>query len=202
MPAEFATAVMQGQTKPAEALELWLQQAGSKQSGLAERHTARELTRLADSIAQHGLINPISLRSPRPDEQVPDGIEYLIVTGERRYWAFVYLVNNNIKIHEGNSVIEPARIKELRQFDVSATGNPGQVNYAASKAGMVGLTKSLAYEVASRGITDNCTGEFTIGLSTNLEAAICSRVNMTVLTVIIVDVNDNIRTAMTAGTLA
>jgi 3-oxoacyl-[acyl-carrier protein] reductase len=38
---------------------------------------------------------------------------------------------------------------------VGATGNPGQANYAASKAGMVGLTKSLAYEVASRGITAN-----------------------------------------------
>ncbi len=38
---------------------------------------------------------------------------------------------------------------------VSATGNPGQANYAASKAGMVGMSKSLAYEVASRGITVN-----------------------------------------------
>lgn len=38
---------------------------------------------------------------------------------------------------------------------VGATGNPGQVNYAASKAGMIGMTKSLAYEVASRGITVN-----------------------------------------------
>lgn len=38
---------------------------------------------------------------------------------------------------------------------VGATGNPGQVNYAASKAGMIGLTKSIAYEVASRGITAN-----------------------------------------------
>ncbi len=38
---------------------------------------------------------------------------------------------------------------------VGATGNPGQANYAASKAGMVGMTKSLAYEVASRGITVN-----------------------------------------------
>ena len=38
---------------------------------------------------------------------------------------------------------------------VGATGNPGQVNYAASKAGMVGLTKSIAYEVASRGIPAN-----------------------------------------------
>jgi 3-oxoacyl-[acyl-carrier protein] reductase len=39
---------------------------------------------------------------------------------------------------------------------VGTTGNPGQVNYAASKAGMVGLSKSLAAEVASRGITVNC----------------------------------------------
>jgi 3-oxoacyl-[acyl-carrier protein] reductase len=38
---------------------------------------------------------------------------------------------------------------------VGATGNPGQANYAASKAGMIGMSKSLAYEVASRGITVN-----------------------------------------------
>ena len=38
---------------------------------------------------------------------------------------------------------------------VGATGNPGQTNYAASKAGLVGMSKSLAYEVASRGITVN-----------------------------------------------
>ncbi len=35
-------------------------------------------------------------------------------------------------------------------------GNPGQGNYAASKAGMIGMTKSLAREVASRGVTANC----------------------------------------------
>jgi len=38
---------------------------------------------------------------------------------------------------------------------VGATGNPGQTNYAASKAGVVGFSKSLAQEVASRGITVN-----------------------------------------------
>ncbi len=38
---------------------------------------------------------------------------------------------------------------------VGTTGNPGQGNYAASKAGLVGMSKSLAYEVASRGITVN-----------------------------------------------
>ena len=39
---------------------------------------------------------------------------------------------------------------------VGVTGNAGQANYAASKAGMIGMSKSLAQEVASRGITVNC----------------------------------------------
>lgn len=39
---------------------------------------------------------------------------------------------------------------------VGVTGNPGQANYAASKAGLIGMTKSLAQEVASRNITANC----------------------------------------------
>jgi len=39
---------------------------------------------------------------------------------------------------------------------VGVTGNPGQGNYAASKAGMIGMSKSLAAEVATRNITVNC----------------------------------------------
>jgi 3-oxoacyl-[acyl-carrier protein] reductase len=39
---------------------------------------------------------------------------------------------------------------------VGVTGNPGQVNYAASKAGMIGMIKAVGHEVASRGITANC----------------------------------------------
>jgi 3-oxoacyl-[acyl-carrier protein] reductase len=39
---------------------------------------------------------------------------------------------------------------------VGVTGNPGQSNYAASKAGLIGMSKSLAQELASRGITVNC----------------------------------------------
>jgi 3-oxoacyl-[acyl-carrier protein] reductase len=39
---------------------------------------------------------------------------------------------------------------------VGVTGNPGQTNYSASKAGMIGFTKSLAQEIASRGVTVNC----------------------------------------------
>jgi 3-oxoacyl-[acyl-carrier protein] reductase len=39
---------------------------------------------------------------------------------------------------------------------VGVTGNPGQTNYCASKAGMIGFSKSLAQEVAARGVTVNC----------------------------------------------
>jgi 3-oxoacyl-[acyl-carrier protein] reductase len=39
---------------------------------------------------------------------------------------------------------------------VAATGNPGQANYAASKAALIGMSKSVAAEVASRGVTVNC----------------------------------------------
>ena len=65
---------------------------------------------------------------------------------------------------------------------VGATGNPGQANYAASKAGLVGMSKSLAYEVASRGITVNCvapgfiTTAMTDKLSDEQKAAILTQV--------------------------
>ncbi len=39
---------------------------------------------------------------------------------------------------------------------VGVTGNPGQANYAATKAGIIGMTKSVAQELASRGVTANC----------------------------------------------
>ena len=65
---------------------------------------------------------------------------------------------------------------------VGATGNPGQANYAASKAGMVGMSKSLAYEVASRGITVNAvapgfiTTAMTEKLSDDQKAGILTQV--------------------------
>ena len=46
---------------------------------------------------------------------------------------------------------------------VGATGNPGQANYAASKGGLVAMSKAIAAEVASRGITVNCIAPGFIG---------------------------------------
>ncbi len=65
---------------------------------------------------------------------------------------------------------------------VGATGNPGQANYAASKAGMVGMSKAIAAEVASRGITVNCvapgfiTTAMTDKLNDDQKAAILTQV--------------------------
>jgi len=65
---------------------------------------------------------------------------------------------------------------------VGVTGNAGQANYAASKAGLIGMSKSLAAEVASRGITVNCLAPgfiatpMTDKLTDEQKAAILSRV--------------------------
>ncbi len=76
-------------------------------------------------------------------------------------WASVLQVNLTSAMMLSKGVIRGmmksrwGRIVNITSI-VGATGNPGQANYAASKAGLVGLSKSLAYEVASRGITVNC----------------------------------------------
>lgn len=65
---------------------------------------------------------------------------------------------------------------------VGVTGNPGQTNYAASKAGMIGFTKALAQEVAARGVTANCVAPgfiespMTDALNEDQRAAILGRI--------------------------
>jgi 3-oxoacyl-[acyl-carrier protein] reductase len=76
-------------------------------------------------------------------------------------WDQVLAVNLTATMRLCRAVIRPmmkarwGRIVNISSV-VGTTGNPGQANYAASKAGMVGLSKAIAAEVASRGITVNC----------------------------------------------
>src|ERR687893_2580737 len=76
-------------------------------------------------------------------------------------WADVIRINLEAAFRLARAALKPmmrarhGRIISITSV-VGATGNPGQANYAASKAGLVGMSKALAQEVASRGITVNC----------------------------------------------
>jgi 3-oxoacyl-[acyl-carrier protein] reductase len=76
-------------------------------------------------------------------------------------WADVIRINLEASFRLARAALKPmmraryGRIISITSV-VGATGNPGQANYAASKAGIVGMSKALAQEVASRGITVNC----------------------------------------------
>jgi 3-oxoacyl-[acyl-carrier protein] reductase len=63
-----------------------------------------------------------------------------------------FILNRNVLRHmlrSGGRIINISSV-------VASSGNPGQINYCASKAGMIGMSKSLAKEVASKNITVNC----------------------------------------------
>jgi 3-oxoacyl-[acyl-carrier protein] reductase len=76
-------------------------------------------------------------------------------------WDNVLAVNLTATFRLARAVLKPmlkrryGRIINITSI-VGVTGNPGQANYAASKAGMIGLSKSLAREVAARNVTVNC----------------------------------------------
>jgi 3-oxoacyl-[acyl-carrier protein] reductase len=76
-------------------------------------------------------------------------------------WSEVIRINLEAAFRLARAALKPmmrARFGRIISITsvVGATGNPGQANYAASKAGLVGMSKALAQEVASRGITVNC----------------------------------------------
>jgi 3-oxoacyl-[acyl-carrier protein] reductase len=76
-------------------------------------------------------------------------------------WQLVLDVNLTAAFRLSRACLRPmmkkrwGRIISITSI-VGVTGNPGQANYAASKAAMIGMSKSLAQEVASRSITVNC----------------------------------------------
>lgn len=76
-------------------------------------------------------------------------------------WSDVLSVNLTASFRLAKACLRPmmkarnGRIISITSI-VGTTGNPGQANYAAAKAGLVGMSKSLAQEVASRNITVNC----------------------------------------------
>ncbi len=136
------------------------------------------LRELAAELGERAHILPCNLSDPAAVEGLPKaaiaamgGLDILVnnagITRDNllmrmsdEEWQSVIDVNLTATMRLCRGVMRPmmkarwGRIVNISSI-VGATGNPGQVNYAASKAGMIGLTKSIAAEVASRGITAN-----------------------------------------------
>ncbi|MBB3710538.1 3-oxoacyl-[acyl-carrier protein] reductase [Limimaricola variabilis] len=146
--------------------------------GLSGTRTA-PLEELAASLGDRAHVLPCNLSDaeavnalPKQAIEAMGGLDILVnnagITRDNLFmrmseedWAQVLEVNLTSTMRLCKGVVRPmmkarwGRIINISSI-VGATGNPGQTNYAAAKAGMVGMSKSLAYEVASRGITVNC----------------------------------------------
>jgi ParB-like chromosome segregation protein Spo0J len=116
LPSDLAADVASGRLTPSQAMAQWLAQNHSvtdedyDQAPAASRQWL-ELRRLAESIAQHGLINAITVRRVPASLAVAPGVEYLIVTGERRYWAHILLQIEGRTIQDGVQQRAPDQIK-------------------------------------------------------------------------------------------
>lgn len=111
LPADIAVQVQRGELSPLAAVKEWVKRGSLENADPALQHDLTELRRLANSIEQHGLINPISVRRIPGSMKAPAGVRYLIITGERRYWAHVLLAAEERRIQEGLETRDPHQIK-------------------------------------------------------------------------------------------
>ncbi len=112
-PADISDALVRDELSPTDALQEWLGRGDGEFGENALKRHVRELRRLAESIAQNGLIQPITVRIIAEDEQPPPGVTHLIITGERRYWAHVLLAIDGRMIQEGFTERDPRYIRVI-----------------------------------------------------------------------------------------
>ena len=152
--AKGATVVLHGtRTEKLEALASKLgERAYAVTANLAERGAAEGLVDMAKEVAGgpvHILVNNAGITR-----------DSLLLRMKNEDWDDVLEVNMTASMilcrsaMRGMMKVRSGRIISISSI-VGVMGNPGQANYAASKAGMIGFSKSLAAEVASRGITVN-----------------------------------------------
>lgn len=165
-----------------------------------------KLVELAKELENNYTIKPCNLSDIKAAEQLIADIEKLDIlvcnAGINRDNLairmtdedFSAVIDINLKT---NFVLNREAIKKMmknrygRIINISSvvgvSGNPGQANYCASKAGLIGMTKSLAYEVASRGITVNAvapgfiTSNMTDALTDNQKEMIVQKIPAKVL---------------------
>jgi 3-oxoacyl-[acyl-carrier protein] reductase len=180
MPLENTVALVTGANRGiGEAIARVLAQRGAIVVGTATSNAGAEA--ITDRLAQAGFKG----RGLVLDVTDPASVDAVVPAVTDAYGAPAILVNNagitrdnllmRMKDEEWQAIIDTnltsvfrmsraclrsmmkarkGRIVNIASV-VGATGNPGQTNYAAAKAGMVGFTKALAREVGSRGITVN-----------------------------------------------
>ena len=132
-----------------------------KSKGLSASHISCDVS---DGKAFSNAISNIYSENKRLDILINNaGItrDALIMRMNDEQWDEVLDTNLKGAFHGMKAAMRPmmknksGRIINITSI-VGLTGNPGQANYAASKAGLIGMTKSIAKEVATRGITVNC----------------------------------------------
>jgi len=152
--AQGATVALSGTR--ADALE-------SVRADIGDKHRVLPCN-LSDEVAVDGLIGRAEEALGGLDILVSNaGVtkDGLLVRMKDEDWSFVQKVNLDAYFRLTRAALRGmmkrryGRIIAITSV-VGVTGNPGQANYAASKAGVIGFTKALAQEVASRNITANC----------------------------------------------
>ena len=137
------------------------------------------LAALAEELKERAYVSPCDLADPTALEALAPAVEAaigpidilvnnaaltrddLFVRMKDADWDLVLSIDLTAAFHLSRAVLKGmmkrrfGRIINISSI-VGVKGNPGQANYAAAKAGLIGMSKSLAAEVASRGITVNC----------------------------------------------
>jgi 3-oxoacyl-[acyl-carrier protein] reductase len=176
-----ATVVLSGTR--AEALEAVKAELGSRAfivaANLSDMASIEALPKKAEEVAGAGIDILVNNAGINRDN--------LFVRMKDEEWDQVIAVNLTAAFRLSRAVLRGmmkkrwGRIIQITSV-VGATGNPGQGNYAAAKAGLVGMTKSLAAEVASRNITANAVAPgfiqtaMTDGLTDQQKQAIATRI--------------------------
>jgi 3-oxoacyl-[acyl-carrier protein] reductase len=140
----------------ASAISAELAEAGLAGEGLALNVTdqAQVDAVLDDILARHGRIDILVNNAGITKDN-------LLMRMKDEEWDAIIATNLSSVFRLSRAVLRPmmkaryGRIVSIASV-VGVMGNAGQTNYAAAKAGMIGLSKSLAREVGSRGITVNC----------------------------------------------